>query len=117
MDIADFAHGIFRGFAEGEISDYDSVEILDQKVIQKWNHRADFLSKEKLYYGVLLKKYFYMEKGYLCEKRCPFFVPGYRYADKGEGGKNHEKRTLWENAAFIRGSVYAYDGVWNKGKQ
>ena len=32
-----------------------------------------------------------MEKGYLCEKRCPFFVPGYRYADKGEGGKNHEK--------------------------
>jgi len=34
MDIADFAHGIFRGFAEGEISDYDSVEILDQKVIQ-----------------------------------------------------------------------------------
>ena len=53
-----------------------------------------------------------MEKGYLCEKRCPFFVPGYRYADKGEGGKNHEKRTLWENAAFIRGSVYAYDGVW-----
>ena len=54
---------------------------------------------------------------YLCEKRCPFFVPGYRYADKGEGGKNHEKRTLWENAAFIRGSVYAYDGVWNKGKQ
>ena len=28
-----------------------------------------------------------------------------------------EKRTLWENAAFIRGSVYAYDGVWNKGKQ
>ena len=47
-----------------------------------------------------------MEKGYLCEKRCPFFVPGYRYADKGEGGKNHEKR-----------SVYAYDGVWNKGKQ
>lgn len=35
-----------------------------------------------------------MEKGYLCEKR-----------------------TLWENAAFIRGSVYAYDGVWNKGKQ
>ena len=31
---ADFAHGIFRGFAEGEISDYDSVEILDQKVIQ-----------------------------------------------------------------------------------
>lgn len=58
-----------------------------------------------------------MEKGYLCEKRCPFFVPGYRYADKGDGGKNHEKRTLWENAAFIRGSVYAYDGVWNKGKQ
>lgn len=34
MDISDFAHGIFRGFAEGEISDYDSVEILDQKVIQ-----------------------------------------------------------------------------------
>ena len=34
MDIADFAHGIFRGFAEGEISGYDSVEILDQKVIQ-----------------------------------------------------------------------------------
>lgn len=34
MDIADFAHGIFQGFAEGEISDYDSVEILDQKVIQ-----------------------------------------------------------------------------------
>ena len=31
---SDFAHGIFRGFAEGEISDYDSVEILDQKVIQ-----------------------------------------------------------------------------------
>ena len=30
MDIADFAHGIFRGFAEGEISGYDSVEILDQ---------------------------------------------------------------------------------------
>ena len=58
-----------------------------------------------------------MKKGYLCEKRCPFFVPGYRYADKGEGGKNHEKRTLWENAAFIRGSVYAYDGGWNKGKQ
>ena len=52
-----------------------------------------------------------MEKGYLCEKRCPFFVPGYRYADKGQGGKKHE------NAAFIRGSVYAYDGVRNKGKQ
>ena len=34
MDIADFAHGIFRGFAEGEISDYGSVEILDQKVMQ-----------------------------------------------------------------------------------
>ncbi len=43
-----------------------------------------------------------------------FFVPGYRYADKGEGGKNHEKRTLWENAAFIRGSVYAYDGCGTK---
>ena len=39
-----------------------------------------------------------MEKGYLCEKRCPFFVPGYRYADKGQGGKKHEKETLWENA-------------------
>ena len=35
MDIADFAHGIFRGFAEGEISDYDSVEILDQKDVYK----------------------------------------------------------------------------------
>ena len=58
-----------------------------------------------------------MEKGYLCEKRCPFFVPGYRYADKGQGGKKHEKETLWENAASIRGSVYAYDGVWNKGKK
>mgnify|MGYP000001908278 CR=1 FL=1 len=34
-----------------------------------------------------------MEKGYLCEKRCPFFVPGYRYADKGQGGKKHEN--LW----------------------
>ena len=33
-----------------------------------------------------------MEKGYLCEKRCPFFVPGYRYADKGQGGKKHEKQ-------------------------
>ena len=36
-------------------------------------------------------------------KKGVLFVPGYRYADKGEGGKNHEKRTLWENAAFIRG--------------
>ena len=114
MDIADFAHGIFRGFAEGEIRFGRDT---GSEGNTEWNHRADFLSKEKLYYGVLLKKYFYMEKGYLCEKRCPFFVPGYRYADKGEGGKNHEKRTLWENAAFIRGSVYAYDGVWNKGKQ
>lgn len=61
MDIADFAHGIFRGFAEGEISDYDSVEILDQKVY-RMEPSADFLSKEKLYYGVLLKKYFYMGK-------------------------------------------------------
>ena len=58
-----------------------------------------------------------MEKGYLCEKRCPFFLPGYRYADKGQGGKKHEKGTLWENAASIRGSLYAYDGVRNKGKQ
>ena len=58
-----------------------------------------------------------MEKGYLCEKRCPFFVPGYRYADKGQGGKKLEKETLWVNAASIRGSLYAYDGVRNKGKQ
>ena len=52
-----------------------------------------------------------MEKGYLCEKRCPFFVPGYRYADKGQGGKKHEKEILWENAASIRGSLYAYDEI------
>ena len=58
-----------------------------------------------------------MEKGYLCEKRSPFFVPGYRYADKVQGGKKHEKETLWENAASIRGSLYAYDGVRTKGKQ
>ena len=32
-------------------------------------------------------------------------------------GKKHEKETLWENAASIRGSLYAYDGVRNKGKQ
>ena len=57
------------------------------------------------------------KKIFLCEKRCPFFVPGYRYADKGQGGKKHEKETLWENAASIRGSLYAYDGVRNKGKQ
>lgn len=34
MDISDFSHGIFRGFLPGEITKYDSVEILDQKVIQ-----------------------------------------------------------------------------------
>lgn len=34
MDISDFSHGIFRGFAEGEITDYDSIEVQDQKVIQ-----------------------------------------------------------------------------------
>ena len=44
-------------------------------------------------------------------------MPGYRYADKVQGGKKHEKETLWENAASIRGSLYAYDGVRNKGKQ
>ena len=34
MDISDFSHGIFRGFLPGEIINYDSVEILDQKVMQ-----------------------------------------------------------------------------------
>ena len=49
-----------------------------------------------------------MEKGYLCEKRCPFFVPGYRYADKGEGGKNHEKT----NAGTGTDSSIATDRLW-----
>lgn len=44
-----------------------------------------------------------MEKGYLCEKRCPFFVPGYRYADKGEGGKNHEKKDTVGKCCFYSG--------------
>ena len=88
MDIADFAHGIFRGFAEGEISDYDSVEILDQKVIQNGTIGQIFIQRKTLLWSTFKKIFLYGKKGYLCEKNgVLFLLPGYRYADKGEGGK------------------------------
>ena len=46
-----------------------------------------------------------------------FLCPDTVMLNKGQGGKKHEKETLWENAASIRGSLYAYDGVRNKGKK
>ena len=64
MDIADFAYGIFRGFAEGEISDYDSVEILDQKVIQNGTLGQIFYPKKNF-----IMEYF--KKIFLYGKRIP----------------------------------------------
>lgn len=46
MDISDFSHGIFRGFLPGEIINYDSVEILDQKVMQNGVLEQIFYSKK-----------------------------------------------------------------------
>lgn len=34
MDIPAFSHGIFRGFQQGEISDYDGIEILDDMICE-----------------------------------------------------------------------------------
>ena len=33
MDIPAFSHGIFRGFRQGEVSDYDGIEILDEDIV------------------------------------------------------------------------------------
>lgn len=74
MDIADFAHGIFRGFAEGEISDYDSGRDTGSEGNTEWNHRADFLPKKTLLWSTF-KKYFYMEKDTFVKKGVLFLCP------------------------------------------
>ena len=34
MDIPAFSHGIFRGFRQGEASDYDGIEIIDETIVE-----------------------------------------------------------------------------------
>lgn len=51
-----------------------------------------FIQRKTLLWSTF-KKYFYMEKDTFV-KKVSFFVPGYRYADKGEGGKIMKKDTV-----------------------
>lgn len=46
MDIADFSHGIFRGFHGEELSDYDSVELSDPQMIRNGAIRQIFYPKK-----------------------------------------------------------------------
>ena len=53
--------------------------------------------KEQLYHGILLRSWKFiseLEKGYLFEKRRPFFCGDSRYAGRYREGEDHEKEIL-----------------------